>query len=83
MNTYNSSAAALGRALLALIFVISGLGKIAAPTATVGYIVVTGLPLPWLAYFGAVMIEVGGGLLLAAGYQTVLSQHFVSEFQLR
>ena len=72
MNTYSSSASALGRALLALIFVISGLGKIAAPAGTVAYIEMTGLPLPWLAYLGAVVIEVGGGLLLAVGYQTRL-----------
>jgi putative oxidoreductase len=80
MNTYNSPAAALGRALLALIFVISGLGKIAAPTATVGYIEMTGLPLPWLAYLGAVVIEVGGGLLLAVGYQTRLVAAVVAGF---
>ena len=62
----------VGRILVAAIFILSGLGKIAAPAATQGYIAAMGLPAPLLAYIGAVAIELGGGLLLLAGYRTKL-----------
>ncbi len=61
---------AVGRVLMSVIFVLSGLGKLAAPAATIGYIASTGLPLATLGYAAAVIIELGGGLLLLAGYQT-------------
>jgi putative oxidoreductase len=62
--------AALGRLLIALIFLLSGIGKIAAPTAIQGYISAAGLPTPLAAYAIAVVIEVGGGILLVLGFQT-------------
>ncbi|NKI71162.1 DoxX family membrane protein [Collimonas pratensis] len=61
---------AVGRLLMSLIFILSGVGKLAAPAATIGYIASTGLPLPTLGYAAAVIVELGGGLLLLAGYQT-------------
>ncbi|QND54649.1 DoxX family protein (plasmid) [Phyllobacterium sp. 628] len=70
MTNSNSYIAAGGRLLLAVIFLLSGLGKIAAPEATQGYIAAVGLPLPLLAYLVAIVVEVGGGLLLVLGYQT-------------
>ncbi|AMO93118.1 doxX-like family protein [Collimonas fungivorans] len=63
---------ALGRLLMSLIFILSGVGKLAAPAATIGYIASTGLPLATLGYAAAVIVELGGGLLLLAGYQTRL-----------
>ncbi|HSY29621.1 MAG TPA: DoxX family protein [Burkholderiaceae bacterium] len=63
---------AVGRLLMSAIFILSGVGKLAAPAATIGYIASTGLPLATLGYAAAVMIELGGGLLLLAGYQTRL-----------
>jgi putative oxidoreductase len=64
--------AALGRVLIAAIFLISGVGKLAAPHATHDYIVAAGLPAPALAYFLAVLIETVGGVFLAFGYRTRL-----------
>ena len=61
---------AIGRLLIAAIFLISGAGKLAAPAMTQGYIASVGLPLPLLAYLLAVAIEVGGGILLVVGFQT-------------
>ena len=46
---------------------------LAAYGATTGMISAAGLPLPPLAYAVAVAIELGGGLLLVAGYQTEYS----------
>ena len=62
----------VGRILVAAIFILSGFGKIAAPDATQGYIAAMGMPAPLLAYIGAIVVELGGGLLLLAGYRTRL-----------
>ncbi len=72
MNTQNASTSLLARALLASLFLISGFGKLAAPAATKAYIAYAGLPLPDLAYVIAVVVEVGFGLALLAGYRTRL-----------
>src|SRR6266436_6358648 len=66
----NDYAAAFGRLMIATVFVLSGLGKIAAPAITQAYIASIGLPLPIVGYLIAVVVEVAGGLLLAAGYRT-------------
>ena len=66
----NDYAAAFGRLMIATVFVLSGLGKIAAPAVTQAYIASTGLPLPIAGYLIAVVVEVAGGLLLAVGYRT-------------
>jgi putative oxidoreductase len=59
----------LGRILLGLPFLMSGLGKLAAYGATVGYIASVGLPAPPLAFITSVVIEVGGSLLLLLGFR--------------
>jgi putative oxidoreductase len=71
-TTNNSVAPVIGRILLATIFVFSGFGKLMAPAATIGYIQSTGLPLASLGLVAAIIVELGGGLLLALGYKTRL-----------
>jgi putative oxidoreductase len=70
MTTLKPYLPAAGRLLIALIFLFSGFGKIEAPGPTQGYIASTGLPAPLLGYLVAVIVEVGGGLLLLVGFQT-------------
>ena len=70
MTPSTSFAPAFGRLLLAILFLLSGLSKIAAPDATIGYIGMVGLPVPQLGYLIALIVEIGGGLLLVAGFQT-------------
>jgi putative oxidoreductase len=70
MTTNASYVAALGRLLIALLFLFSGVGKIFAPAMTQGYIASAGLPAPLIAYLIAVVVEVGGGALLVLGWQT-------------
>lgn len=59
----------LGRIMIGAPFVMSGVGKLAAPAATIGYITAMGLPVPPLAYVVALLVELGGGLLLLSGYR--------------
>ena len=72
----------VGRILVATIFILSGFGKIAAPAATQGYIAAMGLPAPVLAYLGAIVVELGGGLLLLAGYRTKLIAAALAAFSI-
>ena len=58
-----------GRLLIGLPFAMSGLSKLGAYAATTGLINAAGLPFPPLAFAVAVAVELGGGLLLIAGYQ--------------
>jgi putative oxidoreductase len=59
-----------GRLLIGLAFAMSGLGKLAAYGATIDLIASSKLPLPPpLGYAGAVMVELGCGALMIAGYQ--------------
>jgi putative oxidoreductase len=59
----------VGRVLLGAPFLFSGVGKLAAYAATVGYIQAVGLPAAPAAYAVAVVAEVGGGALLILGYR--------------
>lgn len=70
--TMNQNAMALvGRILLALMFLIAGIGKIGAGFAgTVGYISSVGLPLPQVAAIGAIIVEIVGSLALIVGWKT-------------
>ncbi|MYN06055.1 DoxX family membrane protein ['Massilia aquatica' Lu et al. 2020] len=55
MNTNNTSAVpVIGRILLAAIFVMSGIGKLMAPAAAIGYIQAMGLPLAGAGQAGRV-----------------------------
>jgi putative oxidoreductase len=63
---------ALGRLLMGTIFLASGLSKLATPAVTLGYIQSVGLPVPHAALAAAIVVEVGGSILLIAGYRTRL-----------
>ena len=59
-----------GRLLIGLPFAMSGLGKLAAIGPTTEMIRASGLPLPPVALALAVIVELGGGFLLVAGFRT-------------
>jgi len=70
MNTkVQDSAALAGRVLLALIFIISGYGKIKGYDGTAGYMASKGLPLVGLLLPLTILTELGGGLLIAIGWK--------------
>ena len=70
MNVQKDWAVLLGRILLAVIFVISGYGKLTGFDGTVGYIGSKGLPMPQVLAGIAILIELGGGLALILGWKT-------------
>ena len=68
-NNHQGAVPLIGRILLAVIFILSGVSKLANPAGTQGYIASVGLPLPLLAYIAAVVVEIGGGVMLLLGYR--------------
>src|SRR5215217_7089327 len=62
--------ALIGRALIALLFIPSGWGKIAGFSGVVGYISAKSVPLPEVCAAIAVAAELGLGILLLIGFQT-------------
>jgi putative oxidoreductase len=72
----------VGRLMIGLPFAMSGFGKLAAYGATTGMISAAGLPLPPLAFAVAVAVELGGGLLLVAGYRVRLVAGVLAVFAL-
>jgi putative oxidoreductase len=69
-TTTQSAVPAIGRVLLAAIFILSGIGKALAPSGTIGYIESVGLPFATLGLAAAIAIELGGGVMLALGIRT-------------
>ena len=57
----------VGRILIALIFVRAGINKIGSIDTTAAQMAKSGIPLSNIMVFGAIMMEVGGGLLLMVG----------------
>ncbi|MBB5712841.1 DoxX family protein [Sphingomonas xinjiangensis] len=72
----------IGRIGIAAIFVLSGSSKLTAPSATIGYIASAGLPLPQLGLGLAILVELGGGILLVLGYRTRLVAAAMALFSL-
>jgi len=59
----------IGRCLMAVLFLLSGFGKVVGPAATIAWIASTGLPMPAVGYFVFTIIELGGALLLILGWR--------------
>jgi putative oxidoreductase len=70
MDALNRYGPLAGRLLIAAIFVLSGFSKITGFDGTVGYIASKGLPLPQLGALAAIVVELGGGLLVIVGWKT-------------
>jgi putative oxidoreductase len=68
-NAWTNSASLVGRSLLALIFIVSGFGKITGFAGTAAYMASKGLPFAEVLLVGAIAVEFLGGVLLVAGYK--------------
>lgn len=76
----NAASALLGRVLLSLIFIISGLHKVAAYGATAAYMAKFGVPgllLPLV-----IVVEIGGGALILVGFHTRATASAMAGFTL-
>jgi len=70
MTSGRDFAALIARILLAVIFVISGYGKIGGFDGIVAAIASKGVPLPQVAAAITILVELGGGILLVLGWKT-------------
>ena len=66
-SPFQNASLLAARALMALMFVPAGIGKITGFEGTVGYIASVGLPLAAAGAVAAIVVEVLGGLALLAG----------------
>src|SRR5215210_2573027 len=58
-----------GRLLIAAIFLLSGLGKIADPIGTRYYMTAFGMPMVEQLLVAAIILELGGGMALLLGWK--------------
>ena len=71
MNSkYADPAMFLGRIFLALLFVVSGIGKITGYAGTAALMASKGLPMVEILLPLTIAVELGGGLMLAMGWKT-------------
>lgn len=69
MENLSKSLYPAGRALLGLLFLVSGINKIFAFSYVAGWMASSGLPLASLLLALTIVVEVGGGLMLITGLQ--------------
>ncbi len=62
----------VGRILASIVFILGGWGKLMGMAGTKAYFAKIGVPLPEIAYWVAVAVELGGGVLFLLGLQTRL-----------
>jgi putative oxidoreductase len=58
----------IGRILLGAIFLVAGLRKLMGVAASAGYFAKLGFPMPEVMVWAAIVIEIGGALLLILGW---------------
>lgn len=68
----------VGRIMLALIFILAGVGKIMDPAGTTGYMQAMGVPA--ILLWPTIALEVLGGLALAVGYKTPIAAFALAGF---
>jgi putative oxidoreductase len=69
MNASSDALSLIGRILLAVIFLVSGFGKIGGFEGLIGAIASKGLPAPQVFAVLTVAIELGAGLMLVFGWK--------------
>jgi putative oxidoreductase len=70
----------IGRIMLALIFILAGVGKIQDPAGTVGYMASVGLPA--ILLWPTIALEVIGGICVAIGFQTRIAAFALAIFSI-
>jgi putative oxidoreductase len=68
------------RLFLAFIFVMAGWGKLNGIEGTAGYMASAGIPLAGVLVYLVILTELGGGILIAIGYQTRIIAFLMAGF---
>jgi len=63
-----SQALLIGRILLAAVFLVAGVRKLMGVAASAGYLAKLGFPMPEVMVWVAIVIELGGAVLLITGW---------------
>jgi putative oxidoreductase len=82
MSTTKNLFSLASRLFLALIFLVAGWGKVNAIDGTVGYMTSMGIPAAGVLIYLTILTEIGGGLLIAIGYQTRIVAFLMAGFTL-
>jgi putative oxidoreductase len=69
-TTYNPIIPLVGRILIGLIFLVAGVRKVMGFAFTVAYLAKLGFPAPEVMAVIAIIIEIGGSILLIVGWRT-------------
>lgn len=77
---YELWAPVLGRVLIAALFIMGGIGKIMDFSGSVGYAQAFNVPFPEVAIILAIIIELGGGLLLLIGFKARCMAFLIAAF---
>lgn len=72
----------IGRILLVVVFIVSGVGKLVDLSGTSAYMASQGLPLPSVLALLVGLAELGLGLLVAVGFQTRIAAWLLALFSL-
>ena len=67
--TAQNVAALAGRILLAVLFVFSGIEKVADPAGTIGYMKSAGMPFPQFFLVASIVLELGASAMLIVGWK--------------
>jgi len=70
MENLKTYAVPLGRLLLSSLFIWAGVGKLMNPSGTAQYFANVHIPVPEVAVWVVIIIELIGGLAILVGYQT-------------
>lgn len=70
----------IARIMLALIFILAGVGKIMDPAGTSGYMESMGVPA--ILLWPTILLELFGGLAIAVGYKTSLAAFSLAIFSI-
>lgn len=82
MNAPSPAVVVIARLLLALMFILAGIGKFTGLEGTAGYIASKGLPMPAVLAFLTALLEVVGGIALAIGFQARIAGLLLALFTL-
>lgn len=73
MNNASNKFYPIGRALIGVLFAVSGINKILGFSYVAGWMASSGLPMANVLLAVTILLEVGGGLLLITGFQAGLA----------